>query len=328
MNSSDYHISIIIPVYNVEEYIADCVRSVMQQTFQGRAECILVDDCGSDKSIETAEEIISEYKGPLDFRIIHRDINGGLSAARNTGIKAARGEYVYFLDSDDIISPYCLDLLWQRVVEHPDVQIVTGDLSTFPEQGLFSSISIMNKKFPDYSNSLEWVRSVYLSTFPLIACNKLIKTSFIRDNSLYFRKGIIHEDNHWMALSYPFVSSLAFVNVETYFYRIRPNSITNNPQKTTQRLSNLYLIFKEMFARDMKWDYNWAKWVFNGLDRVRYPHLFGFDEVKAKKAYKDLMGILISNKSVPFPIKLTFYYYRFPRMFMTFRLIEMVLKFY
>ena len=76
-------ISIIIPIYNVEEYIEECLQSVMRQTYKGEIECILVDDCGKDNSIAIAEQLIADYTGSIAFRILHHEHNRGLSAARN-----------------------------------------------------------------------------------------------------------------------------------------------------------------------------------------------------------------------------------------------------
>ena len=88
-------VSIIIPVYNVAEYIEKCLYSVIQQKTYN-IECILVDDCGTDNSIEIAEKIINQYNGPISFKLLHHNHNRGLSAARNTGINIATGDYVFF----------------------------------------------------------------------------------------------------------------------------------------------------------------------------------------------------------------------------------------
>ncbi len=98
-------ISIIVPVYNVERYIEECLKSVMEQNFGGALECIVVDDCGSDSSMAVVERLTGAYTGPIEFRIISHDRNRGLSAARNSGIRAASGDYVSFLDSDDRLLP-------------------------------------------------------------------------------------------------------------------------------------------------------------------------------------------------------------------------------
>ena len=104
-------VSIIIPVYNVELYIAECLQSVMNQTYQGQLECIVVDDCGTDRSMEIVARMIAGYDGPIEFRVLHHEKNMGLSCARNTGIDAVTGDYVFFLDSDDWISYDCIDYL-------------------------------------------------------------------------------------------------------------------------------------------------------------------------------------------------------------------------
>jgi len=95
-------VSIIIPLYNVKKYISDCLLSVARQTFRGKIECIIVDDCGTDNSVTLAEQFIAGYDGPIEFTMCHHNHNRGLSAARNTGIDVATGDYIYFLDSDDL----------------------------------------------------------------------------------------------------------------------------------------------------------------------------------------------------------------------------------
>ena len=108
-------VSIIIPVYQVEAYIEDCLRSVINQTYTGSLECVVVDDCGSDRSMELALGMIAAYTGPIRFEVVRFERNRGLSAARNAGLEHATGDYVFFLDSDDEISENCIELLASRV---------------------------------------------------------------------------------------------------------------------------------------------------------------------------------------------------------------------
>ena len=94
-----YSISIIIPIYNVEKYIERCILSVMRrQDFDGDLECILVDDCTPDKSMQIAKSLIDSYQGPVKFRIMRNSENQGLSCSRNNGLNCAKGDYVFFLD--------------------------------------------------------------------------------------------------------------------------------------------------------------------------------------------------------------------------------------
>ena len=90
-------ISVIIPIYNVEQYVQRCMKSVMTQTFSdAEIDCIVVDDCGQDHSMDIVSQMIDEYQGPILFKIIHHDTNRGLSAARNTGLYHATGDFVFF----------------------------------------------------------------------------------------------------------------------------------------------------------------------------------------------------------------------------------------
>ena len=113
-------VSIIIPVYNVASYIEECIQSVLDQTYPD-LEVVLVDDCGTDHSMELAENLIRKSNRSSIFRIEKHDRNRGLSAARNTGIKTATGEYLYFVDSDDKISQDCIEKLVQFVRSYPQV---------------------------------------------------------------------------------------------------------------------------------------------------------------------------------------------------------------
>ena len=104
-------ISIIIPVYQVEAFIEECVQSVAQQTYRGSIECIIIDDCGKDKTMDIVNHFLKFYSGPIKFRVIRHERNQGVSAARNTGINAAKGDYLMLIDDDDFITPNCIDTL-------------------------------------------------------------------------------------------------------------------------------------------------------------------------------------------------------------------------
>ena len=116
-------LSIIIPIYNVEAYIRRCLDSVMTQKFFGATvECILIDDCTPDQSMTIVKGMVSEYKGPISFVLLKHEVNRGLSAARNTGILQAKGDYVFFMDSDDYLMPhslqYFLKYLFLSMLQH------------------------------------------------------------------------------------------------------------------------------------------------------------------------------------------------------------------
>jgi len=218
-------VSIVIPVYNVSQYIRRCIDSVIAQDYTDVIECILIDDCGTDNSIEIAEQIISDYKGHIEFKILHHSQNKGLSAARNTGIEAATGDYLFFIDSDDSITPNCISLLVEEVKKHPDVELVQGYTVSIPDRSLFHTERYANLGYIDDN---AWVRKECFKArkrFPCNTWNKLIKTSFIKDNNLTFREGIIFEDLLWLFFVSRYLSKVSIIVEPTYYYYRNENSI-------------------------------------------------------------------------------------------------------
>ncbi len=108
-------ISIIIPVYNVEHYVRASLASALAQTYPN-IEYIIVDDCGTDKSITIIQEILREHKRAKSVTLVHHESNKGVGAARNTGLVNAHGDYVYFMDPDDCLIPDCIALHHKAIV--------------------------------------------------------------------------------------------------------------------------------------------------------------------------------------------------------------------
>ena len=119
--------SIIVPVYNVKKYIRQCIESIQNQTFKD-FEAIFIDDCGNDDSIKTVEVFA---KNDERIKIIHHDKNLGLSAARNTGLRAATGEYILCVDSDDWIENDCLEKIYTAFKILPSLLIIFVKVRTF-----------------------------------------------------------------------------------------------------------------------------------------------------------------------------------------------------
>jgi len=228
-------ISIIIPIYNVEPYIKQCIQSVANQTMTEGVECVLIDDCGTDKSIQIAEDFIDNYQGNISFRMIHHEQNGGLSAARNTGIRAARGEYIYFFDSDDTIIPECLADFTKIIKEYPNIDLIQG----FIDQNTPYMNQFNEKSLPDYTNDRRFIKKALLDydILPVCAANKMVRRQLIIDNDLFFKEGIIHEDNHWSFFLAKYVRSLAVYKKKCYIYTENPNSIMKSPNIAKECLS-------------------------------------------------------------------------------------------
>ncbi len=153
------NVSIIIPIYNVEPFIEECVNSVLNQTMTENIECILVDDCGSDKSFEVAESIIATYKGDIKFKLIRHEVNKGLSCARNGGVNAAEGKYIFFIDSDDYIMNDCIETLWALANKYPEADMVCStSLSLNGKQNEDFHLCHTKHHLPEFSNDVKFIR--------------------------------------------------------------------------------------------------------------------------------------------------------------------------
>lgn len=246
-------VSIIIPVYNAQSYIIRCLNSVSQQTFRN-IECILVDDCGTDNSANEIENYIHQYTGNLCFMFIHHRYNRGQSAARNTGIEAATGDYLYFLDSDDYISPECIEILVQLALKYPQAVFVQGNIvgnDGKPSQYAF------DKTIPEFSDNKEDLEHLILHRIVTSACNRLIKRTFIIDHNMLFQEGIIHEDMNWTYFLAKYTNAAAFTTKKTYVYFVHENSTMTSISKEmkTKRLHSR-LWSNQQFLEDIKRNYS------------------------------------------------------------------------
>lgn len=321
LNEPHFLVSIIIPVYNVENYILECLQSVAMQDITEPFECILIDDKGSDSSMAVVKEFVHSYKGPNSFEIVECESNGGASCARNIGLRKARGKYVFFLDSDDILTPYCLSTLFSCAKKHPDAQIVIGDFDTFPETDM--NFSRINPSQPEYVCDEIFAHKILMTAYPIVPWNKLYNRSFLIDNELYFREGIIHEDDYWRTAMYPLVHSIATVHKVTYHYRIRSNSVSFSPLQKS--LDAITVIGEELFSRQTTWDRPLLFWAFNTITDLRFSDRFASKRMQADEVYNHIIGYLISNTSIPFIVRVLFRYHSLPRKFVKMRLINSLL---
>lgn len=221
-------VTIIIPVYNVSEYIERCIKSVMNQTYSD-IECIIVDDATPDDSIEKCESLIAEYKGPIKFSILHHQKNRGLSAARNTGTAAATGEYIYYLDSDDNISDDCVEKLMKPVELDNSIDMVQGNhvMLWNGQQLVFyngdSPFLIHNKDVFDHCLKKH---NIFGS-----AWNKLIRRSFLEEYQICFKEGVVFEDILWFFYIQKYIKTIYISKDITYYYYERSNSIITSGDK-------------------------------------------------------------------------------------------------
>lgn len=218
-------LSIIIPVYNVEQYVQSCVQSVITQTYQD-LQVILVDDGSTDSSGVLCDQFVQQ-----DSRIqVVRKVNGGLSDARNAGLRVANGEYVLFLDSDDyyadnqVLATLVLELSkW----EYPDALLFCRtdyyeQLQSFYPESPYDEALLNNMDTP-----LECFAALLRAQrFNMSACFQILKRRVLVDNDIQFVVGLRNEDIDWSMQLWRHLGSVKVINLYAYVYRHRDNSIT------------------------------------------------------------------------------------------------------
>ena len=176
-------ISVIIPIYNVERYVERCIRSIMNQTYTDGVECIIVNDCTQDNSMQIVEKLILEYKGSICFKLIHHEYNRGLAAARNTGLTACTGDYIIHIDSDDYCELDMLEKMYKKAVEE-DADVVIADYwESFLDKEIYrSQVVPLEKK--------EYAEAFLQGVMVPAVWNKLIRRSLLIENKLNSVEGI------------------------------------------------------------------------------------------------------------------------------------------
>lgn len=226
-------VSVIVPVYNVEAYIDACLNSIMKQTYNN-LEIIIIEDCSTDRSRQVLETHLTDKR----IRLIQHGKNKGLSAARNTGIEYATGDYIVFVDSDDIVDTRLVSACIDCALEN-DAEVVTYGFVPFKD-------GIPEAELPYSSKGLEFKPIIEDNSYfnlSHFACLKLIRTSLIRSASLRFAVGLHYEDwpFHWhLGLSTKHIYQLP---ANFYLYRQRGSSITGS---TGKELLDLFVVHSKV----------------------------------------------------------------------------------
>lgn len=221
-------ISIIIPVYNTEAYLRDCINSVINQTITN-TEIILVNDGSSDSSPQ-----ICDYYASIDnrIRVIHKK-NGGLSEARNSGLKISSGKYIAFIDSDDFISENMLSEMYD-LAEKRNLEIVSCGYNKVDVNGNFVSENqhpYQGKVLQDDALN-EMVRTAHKTRVIWYVWRNLYLKSLLHDNDLCFDKNLrFAEDSIFNLYAFSLATKVGVVNDNLYYYRDSPGSLTQKKGK-------------------------------------------------------------------------------------------------
>lgn len=219
----DKTVSIIVPVYNVESYISDCIKSILKQTYLD-AEIILVDDGSTDRSGDICEKFAEDNS---KIKVIHKE-NGGLSDARNTGLEAAEGEFIAFIDADDCIDGVMIETLYTACIKY-SADISVCNYKRINEEIHFDDLINRDSRGTHFIyTNCEALNKVYSSEgkgISFIACNKLYRKALFTENNIIYPLGKFHEDEYTTYKLFYFSKCIYATDAVLYYYRIRGGSI-------------------------------------------------------------------------------------------------------
>ncbi|MCI5777389.1 MAG: glycosyltransferase, partial [Bacteroidales bacterium] len=219
-------ISIIVPVYNASKYLRECLDSLVNQDFKGDYEIILVNDGSTDNSLSICQEYASKHP---NITVLTGE-NGGVSVARNKGIDASRGDWFFFADADDLMTPDALTTLYQRQQE-TNADIVLGNAVYFKDR------AVSDPKF-DLPNGILPKPVCHIIQHEAL-WGFLIPASVVRDNHIRFVEGLaMGEDTFFCLQSALCCKTIAFVNKVIYVYRIHPESAVWSVNNRVRNIKN------------------------------------------------------------------------------------------
>ena len=241
-------VTIGMPVYNVEIFIRRSILSVLNQSTELNIEIIVIDDCGTDHSMDIIKEYQSTHPKGKEIRIIKQPYNIGCWAARNRILEEAQGEYIFLLDSDDYISDDCIEKLYIEAKEH-HAEAVYGSVRPVNDNGEPIDIGQSYLEQPyivfHHQNELaQFANNRLHPTFRDYIWNTLIRKDFIDRHHLRFKKALFCDDMMFSADMTPLVTNAVLIPDITYYYVIRDNSLSSYQHRQVIKLEEIKESFR------------------------------------------------------------------------------------
>lgn len=274
-------VSVIIPVYNVERFLQDCIDSLLNQSFSD-IEFIFVNDASTDSSLSILEK--NKKIHPDKIKVIDSSVNLKQGGARNIGIKAASGRFIGFVDSDDLVSPNMFEKLHEAITQS-DADVAYIQYSSVPEN-ISLDEAIANRC--SYAPLITWDSIIDIDGEVLSETDKtrllatpiggvycgLWRRDILINHNIMFPENLKYEDNYWISLARCYINKIKFVQEVHYFYRKNSNSTTNSINNTHHfdRRKVELLLIDELKRRDLftrfsdVWEYTFiTRYVINSF---------------------------------------------------------------
>lgn len=234
--------TIIVPVFNVQEYIQECLKSLQLQSIKN-FEVIIVNDGSTDNSEEICQEFVDRNS---NFKLFRKK-NGGLSDARNYGLSKANGEYIIFLDSDDLLDQSAVEKFTNFIdSSQTKFDIISGNAKVIGTDKQYLYKNLLEKDYGIYSGIDYYLKSLKKNSLYVPTWLHIFKKDFLLENKLFFKKGIYHEDEDHTVRCYLKAEYIVDFNIVHYLYRIRSGSITNSSSNLFKRIEDLKITYDDL----------------------------------------------------------------------------------
>ncbi|MGY8917831.1 MAG: glycosyltransferase family 2 protein [Flavobacteriales bacterium] len=284
-------VSIIVPFYNVEQYIDRCIKSLLSQTYLN-LEILLVDDCSPDNTLE----IVQQYaNNDSRIKILQYDKNRGLGGARNYGIEQAKGEYILFVDSDDYIEANTVEGLYEKAKDNnlcvlEANYLKEGEISTevLPRKSYYSQKVFSGKEY--------W-ESIPIA--PVVAWNKFYKLSFLKENNIKFKLRKF-EDVAFTAEVFMKAKRVMNIDFPFYHYIVRENSIMTETT-TKSHLEDAYVLINDMkviFDTNKENEQMKKSYLYSFIGFFRLWHLYSDDKLIKKHMKKKVLNLFFNTRKL------------------------------
>lgn len=308
----DYNISIIVPIFNVENYISQCVESLLEQNLE-KIEYIFIDDCSTDKSIEILEEVVKKFSNRInDIKIIRNLENKGISYTRKVGMQVATGNYVIQIDSDDWVECTMCNDLYQKAIENNSDIVAVDYFEDY--EGKSNYIK------QDYLNYDDHFKAILLSVLHGSLCNKLIRRELYVNNNIYpiesfslfedklislklfnvakkidyIPRGYLHYRKHNSSFTAQKVKEKHIVDTMTFINELRAFLLEKNLlNKYENEFSSCILYHKKIFLLDEKYFHLWDSF-YPEVNKIQY--IWGIKSFDMKKKMITFLSLVFGKK--------------------------------
>jgi glycosyltransferase involved in cell wall biosynthesis len=254
-------ITIAIPLYNAEKYISRCLESVLDQTYKD-LEILVINDCSTDNGLIVAESLFLKNKSSIKLRILNQCTNQGVGMARNRAIDEAEGNFIYFLDSDDFITPNCMEVL-HNTIQQTHSNFVIGSYCNYSD-GDYENRKCTVQEYAQLHSNQDFLKYKYSFTknslFTIYIWNVLFDIHFIRTHQIRFKPLRKGEDQIFFLELMPYIKSCVILPNVTYHYIQRNDSLSNYGYRnsiSTQEINDNVSVLKCKLNIIKKWKNNY-----------------------------------------------------------------------